>query len=90
MQGLNLSEYNTGVFHRGFSPGFLTGVFQNQKFQTIQLITSLIVPFILVLGSYIALKIDVTRNQERIAAMKEDTDEIKTDVKDIKKHLIIN
>jgi len=60
-----------------------------EKFQTIQLITSLIVPFILVLGSYIALKIDVTRNQERIAAMKEDTDEIKTDVKDIKKHLII-
>ena len=61
-----------------------------EKFQTIQLITSMVVPFILVLGSYIALKIDVTRNQERIAAMKEDTDEIKTDVKDIKKHLIIN
>ena len=61
-----------------------------EKYETIQLIASMVVPFILVLGSYIALKIDVTRNQERIAAMKEDTDEIKTDVKDIKKHLIIN
>ena len=61
-----------------------------EKFQTIQLITSMVVPFILVLGSYIALKIDVTRNQERIAGLKDDCNEIKTDVKDIKKHLIIN
>jgi len=59
------------------------------NYQLIQLVASIIIPVFMVIGSYIALKIDVTRNQERISGLKEDITEIKTDVKDVKQHLIL-
>ena len=58
-------------------------------FESIQLICSLAAPAIMVVGTYIALKIDVTRNQEKIAGLKDDTTEIKADVKELKKHFMI-
>jgi len=57
-------------------------------YQILQLITSFFVPIIIVVGFYVSLRIDITRNQERIENLKADISEIKVNVKEIKNKLI--
>jgi len=58
-------------------------------FEILQIVISLLVPITVAIGVYVSLRVRVTKNQIRIEGMKEDITEIKTDVKELKKYLII-